>query len=258
MKKTITILAALLFLSPYIFAQHAHFTTSGTIDFEKRVNTYALMKKEVTPDNEAFMKPILEEYMRKNPQFKVLKSKMSFTDNKTLFVPEEIELAQQDDFWGVGPLEEQNNTIYTDFSTNLMAAQKKIFDETFLVKDTARRIKWKITDETREIAGYTCRRANGIMMDSIYVVAFYTAEIPVSGGPESFNGLPGMILEVALPHENLAWFATKITDTTLPPNTVMPPKKGKTTNDTELKATLHNATKDWGKWADRYLMAFEL
>jgi len=31
----------------------------------------------------------------------------------------------------------------------------------------------------------------------INAVAFYTDDIPVSGGPESFNGLPGMILQVA-------------------------------------------------------------
>ena len=31
----------------------------------------------------------------------------------------------------------------------------------------------------------------------INVVAFYKDDIPVSGGPESFNGLPGMILQVA-------------------------------------------------------------
>jgi len=32
---------------------------------------------------------------------------------------------------------------------------------------------------------------------SIDVVAFYTDDIPVSGGPESFDGLTGMILQVA-------------------------------------------------------------
>ena len=31
----------------------------------------------------------------------------------------------------------------------------------------------------------------------INVVAFYTDDIPVSGGAESFNGLTGMILQVA-------------------------------------------------------------
>ena len=257
MKKTILSLTICLFLSKALWAQHAHFTTSGIIEFEKRVNTYALMKKEITPDNEGFMKTMFDEYVKNNPQFKILKSTLNFTANKTLFIPDDIELAQES-YWGLGPLEEQNNTIYTDYSSNLCTAQKKVFDETFLVNDTARKIKWKITDETRVIAGYSCRRANAVIMDSIYVVAFYTTEIPVSGGPESFNGLPGMILGVALPHENLAWFATKITDTTLPPNTVVAPKKGKITNNQKLRETLHNATKDWGKWADRYLKAFLL
>jgi GLPGLI family protein len=36
------------------------------------------------------------------------------------------------------------------------------------------------------------------MIDSgIKLVAFYTDDIPVSGRPESFNGLTGMILQVA-------------------------------------------------------------
>ncbi len=57
------------------------------------------------------------------------------------------------------------------------------------MQDSTRKITWKITDEMREIAGFSCRRANAIMLDSIYVVAFYTDQIPVSGGPESFSGL---------------------------------------------------------------------
>jgi len=66
------------------------------------------------------------------------------------------------------------------------------------------------------------------------VVAFYTDKIPVSGGPESFNGLPGMILEVAVPHEHVTWTATKITGGEVPPTTVVPPKKGKLVNNKQL------------------------
>jgi GLPGLI family protein len=96
------------------------------------------------------------------------------------------------------------------------------------------------------------------MLDSIYVVAFYTTQIPISGGPESFNGLPGMILGVALPHENLTWFASKVTDTTLPPNVVVPPKKGKSTNYKGFWDTLTKAIKDWGDWGKDYLKGFSL
>ncbi|MGZ3819475.1 MAG: GLPGLI family protein, partial [Mucilaginibacter sp.] len=133
-----------------------------------------------------------------------------------------------------------------------------LFEEVFLVNDSTRKIKWKITDETREIAGYTCRRANAIMLDSIYVVAFYTTNIPVSGGPESFSGLPGMILGVALPHENVAWFATKVNDMTLAPGVVAPPKKGKPTDKKGLQATLKSAMQGWGAEGLFNLKAFSL
>ena len=218
---------------------------------------YALFKKRINKDNESFMQPMYEQFMKNNPQFKVLQSTLSFGSNKTLFVPIEPENTRNN-YFGEDPTTSQPNTIYADYNTDMQIAQKSVFEETFLVKDTVRKFKWKITDETREIAGYTCRRANGIMLDSIYVVAFYTTEIPVSGGPESFNGLPGMILEVALPHENLVWVATKVTDSSLPPNTVVPPKKGKLVDYKSFWETIHKATKDWGEWGRSYLKGFAL
>ncbi|MGZ4000948.1 MAG: GLPGLI family protein, partial [Mucilaginibacter sp.] len=257
MKKTVILYFGLLFLSTTIFAQHAHFTTSGTIEFEKKVNIYAMIKKEINKDNEAFYTPMFEQYQKNNPQFKTLKSKLSFADNKTLFTPGEDD-GSNNGFFGDSPLTGQTNTIFTDLAGNIETAQKKVFEETYLVTDTARKISWKITDETREIAGYTCRRANAIIMDSIYVVAFYTTQIPVSGGPESFTGLPGMILGVALPHENLSWFATKVTDTSVPPNTVVPPKKGKPMDHKKFVQTVHGFTKDWGTWGQSYVKGFML
>ena len=124
--------------------------------------------------------------------------------------------------------------------------EKRIFEQTFLLKDSVRKIKWKITDEVRDIAGYSCRRANGLMMDSIYVVAFFAPQIPIQGAPESFSGLPGMILEVALPHENLIWRATKVTETSIAEEKLLPPKKGKVVNNKQLYETLREVFKDRG------------
>lgn len=247
----------MLLSSNLLVAQNAHFTTSGIIEFDKNVNMYALIRKEINKDNEGFLQPAYENYKKNNPQIKVLKSKLSFTDNKTLFVPQE-DTAPSNGFFGDSPMTSQINTIYTDLSTDRKISQKKVFEQTFLVTDTTRKINWKITDETREIAGFTCRRANAIVMDSIYVVAFYTNQIAVSGGPESFNGLPGMILGVALPHENVSWFATKVTDTTLPANSLAPPKKGKAVDSKGLVTTLQSAFKSWGDYAKTYFKAFLL
>ena len=256
MKKKIIFFAALLIHAAGVSAQYAHFTTSGTIEFEKRINAYVVIEKDITKDNEAWIQPQFDYYKKNNPQFKTLNAKLEFGNNKTLYTPNETELSQNR-LISTNPILNQFNTIYTDIRTKSSVNEKMVFGETYLVKDSARKIKWKITDETREIAGYTCRRANGIYLDSVYVVAFYTTRIPVAGGPESFNGLPGMILGVALPHENVTWFATKVTEASVPQNDLMPPKKGALTNEKGLWKTLQDASENWG-WAKIYLKEFML
>lgn len=245
MKKAI-LFTILLCTGKLLLAQNTHFTTSGTIEFEKSVNMFALIKKNITKDNADYMQPVYDQYIKTKPQFKKMKSVLTFSKDKSLFKPVEDELPAND-MYGNDPMVTQNNIIFTDLLNNTSITQKNVFDEKLLVKDSTRKITWKITDETRDIAGYTCRRANALIMDSIYVVAFYTDEIAVTGGPESFTGLPGMILGVALPHENVTWFATKVTDMAVPPASLVAPTKGKVVNQQQLKSTLQDALKQYGK-----------
>ncbi|MBC7913616.1 MAG: GLPGLI family protein, partial [Pyrinomonadaceae bacterium] len=180
---------------------------------------------------------------------------LTFSKDKSLFSPiEDADAAAH--LFSNHPAAMQINTVFNDYTVKSSIIQKKVFEQTFLVKDTTRNIAWKITDETREIAGYTCRRANAIVMDSVYVVAFYSDEIPVSGGPEIFSGLPGMILGVALPHENITWFATSVKDNSV--GELKPPAKGKATDNNGLRKTLAAATKQWGEYAQKYLKIFLL
>lgn len=253
----ITLSCFLILANTNCLAQGEHFTTSGTIEFTKTSNAYAIIKKEITADNESYVQTAFDQYKKSQPQFKILKSTLKFGNNKTLFTPIEPETPTNNNFFNI-VIAEQNSTIYTDLNSGISTNQKKVFEETFLLKDTVRKINWKITDETREIAGYQCRRANALIMDSVYVVAFYTDKILVTGGPESFTGLPGMILGVALPHENVSWFATKITDISVPETSMIPPKKGKPVNNKQFKETLNKALKEWGTYAHSYLKAFYL
>jgi GLPGLI family protein len=242
--KTIIITIISILTGNFLFAQHARIVTSGSIEFEKTVNMHAITKQEVGPNPSDYTIQAVEQFNRTHPQFKKLTSTLVFGGNKTLYTPN----AASDDgtnFQG-NPMAKQFSTNYTDLSSGLSTIQKDIYGNTYLLKDSTARIKWKITGDTREIAGYTCRRANGIIHDSIYVVAFYTDKIWVSGGPESFSGLPGMILGVVLPHENVTWYATKVTDVAITPTTIVPPKKGKVVNHTELLETLKKAMRGWG------------
>lgn len=252
--KNFTLLAIFLFACQQDFAQNTHFTTVGSVEFEKSINMYAMLKKQINKDNESYMQQAYDQYKKTQPQFKKLKSTLYFSNNKTMFQPVAEENATSGFF--NTPLASQNNVIRTDLATSTFISQKKVFEETFLLKDSIRNINWKITDETRDIAGYTCRRANAIILDSVYVVAFYTDEIAVSGGPESFAGLPGMILGVALPHENISWFATKVNEVTVDPKNLNPPTKGKPVNNKQLRTTLQSALKDWGAYAQSSFKAF--
>jgi GLPGLI family protein len=96
--------------------------------------------------------------------------------------------------------------------------------------------------DVRQIAGYECRKAIAVINDSVTVVAFYSEEILLKGGPEGFTGLPGMILGLAIPRYNTTWFATKVEAKNVPIFNIAPPAKGKRT-DTE---------KDFKKMIDLY------
>ncbi|RZL39614.1 MAG: GLPGLI family protein [Pedobacter sp.] len=243
--KNLLTLCLTILVEQAVFAQNARFATSGVIEYEKRVNVIALIKEQLKRyPNDNFGPKVLEDYQRNNPQFKLLKSSLAFSKNETVFTPEPDPVVTNS--WFDLPSAHQNNTIYTNVENATSVAQKKIFEETYLLKDSTRKITWKITDEFRNIAGYECRRANAVIMDSVYVVAFYTDEIPVSGGPESFTGLPGMILGVALPREHTTWFATAVTDQPVTADKLKIPAKGKPVDNKSLNDILKKALKGWG------------
>lgn len=254
-KTLLIILLQLGFLSP-LFAQYVRFPFNGVIEYDRSVNMYAIIKKFDTKGNSSFFTQAFDAYKKSQPQFKVSKSTLSFSKDKSLYSPIE-DAAANNSFFDIAQ-SKQLNTTYTDFATGTSVTQKNVYEELFLVKDSVRRINWKITTETREIAGFQCRRANAVIMDSIYVVAFYTDQIPVSGGPESFGGLPGMILGLALPHENMTWFATKVTDRAVTPKELYIPIKGKPVNNKGLMEVLSKAFKNWGTEAQSNLKAFSL
>lgn len=214
---------ALLFLCCEVIpanAQFAKFTNNGVIAYEKSVNMFAILKPK--NDEDVWRKEFYDKYKSTQPQFVKYRSTLSFNLNQSLFKPnQEDNNNSKSSYWGGNTA--QINEVSTDFAASKFTTLKKVFEEDFLIKDSLRKIDWKITSEVRNIAGYDCRRANAIIMDSVYVVAFYTDEIPVSGGPESFTGLPGMILGIALPYEHITWFATKVSEIIVNPKDLTPP-----------------------------------
>ena len=148
------------------------------------------------------------------------------------------------------------NIVYTDYKKGISISQKPVYEETFLVEDSLLKIKWKITGDVRTIAGYDCRKAIGILHDSISIFAFYTDELLINGGPEGIQGLPGMILGVGIPRLHATWFATRVEVFDVKMNKVAPASKGKKVNRSSLMTALDKIAKEWGTYGSKLLINF--
>lgn len=251
--KYIILLASLLLIHFFSSAQQT-FVSKGKIEFEKKENVFKAVDMMISDwgDDDA-EKEIWQERIKKGmKQFAVTYFDLYFTETKSLFKPGREVPGEKGDSWFQSPASE--NVVCTDLSNGNYTSQKNIFGSMFLIQDSARKVEWRITDETRDIAGFTCRKAVGKMLDSIYVVAFYTDQILATGGPESFHGLPGMILGLAIPRLNTTWFATKLEVTPLTDAGLAAPTKGKKQTEASFTKTLQDLMKDWGKSSKRRLI----
>src|SRR5690606_21372232 len=140
--KQLALIYVFTFLAKTTFAQYAHFVEAGSIEFEKRINMYVLIEKEITPNSSTSQ--LFEEYKKTQPQFLTLKSTLSFSKGKTLFVPTVNENSIPAlNYFSRSPYFSQINIVANDLASKTSIIQKRAFEETFLVSDTLRKIKWK-------------------------------------------------------------------------------------------------------------------
>lgn len=247
MRKIFILIFSIAFTS--LNAQQSQvFINKGVIEFEKQLNLH----KEIDDSWDNGEDNIWKQNMKKNlPKVQTTYFNLYFKDNKTVYkqgkeAPQGLQKIP--DWMADRTLE---NVVYNDLDKQETIAQKSVFEQTFLVQDSITKINWRITNDTRTIAGIECRKAIGKVMDSVYVIAFYTDLIECSGGPMGITGLPGMILGVAIPRMNTTWFATKVQMIEVKETDMAIPKKGKKSTTKEILQTLQKSTKDWGKEGQR-------
>lgn len=222
------------------------FLDKVSIDFAKTVSVWPLIK-EIEPQ-------WFEEGKDHMPKETI--SYFNFTSDGTRSLYKRTKEAEIPRGMWWQPFGDEN-VIYNDYNTGTTISQKPVFEETFLVQDSLTKIKWKLTPDTRIIAGFECRKAIGILYDSVAVFAFYTDEILVNGGPESITGLPGMILGIGIPRLHTTWFATKVQAlNSVEPKALTPASKGKKTNKTELLTLLDKALSRGEAWGKKMVLAF--
>jgi len=207
------------------------FIRSAKITFEKKIN-----QKQQLAENTW----ISDDARDKMSKYRISNWEYNFNDSASIYKIKPKETLNDNNLFFIAG--DNTNELYTDFTKKARVFRKPIRGEDFILKDTIPHLNWKIMHDIRKIAGYECRKAIAIINDTVSVVAFYTDEILLKGGPEGFTGLPGMILGLAIPRYNTTWFATKVEAKNVPILNVDAPTKGKKT-DTE---------KDFKKMLDLY------
>ena len=244
MKKYFIFLFSLFTFHFSVFSQDI-FISKGKIEFEKKVNVHNALDDISKGNTDGF--DFISAVKKQVPEWNTTYFNLFFDDDKTIYKPgREIDQGPKGPDWFRDPA--QSNIVFCNLQTQQSISQKSVFESTFLISDSLRKARWKITNDSRDIAGFNCRKATTIIMDSVFVVAFYTDQITTTGGPESFNGLPGMILGLAIPRLHTTWFATKVESVDPSPNDFVPPAKGKKATNADLMAKLQSSFKDaWNK-----------
>ena len=233
MKYIVLIVACLSFKS--IKAQV--FIDRGMIEYEVKVNNHKAMGEGTWA----------EMFRDKIPKLSTSYYQLTFNTDKSIYLFNRKDEKTKSPWGNDG----EDNIWYNDYANEKFVQQKSVFGDTYILTDSLIKIDWKVTNETREIAGFNCRKAVGKLFDSVYVFAFYTDEITLSGGPMGLHGLPGMILGITIPRMFSSWVATKLEINGVNYSTINAPSKGKKKKAKELQETAVKVTKDWGSWGQQ-------
>lgn len=230
-------------------AQAQQIMLNGKITFERKYNLLRDLEEQNADEEDN----VWFEQMKKSlPKYKTDLFELTFSKKQAVY-----NTLQEDENpalrWYKTITEVSQKTVFDSDST---WANRTVYDKTYLIADSISKPIWKLTGEYREIAGYTCRRATTILYDSVYVIAFYTDAIPLSGGPEFFSGLPGMIMGVVIPRMHTTIFATKVNTAVLTEADFVfkSKKKAVKVNREGYRNDLSSNTEQWGKYGNRFVL----
>ena len=212
MKKIQLLFALLVGFSITTMAQ----MKEGKISYERKVNMHRSL-----PDPQ--MKSMI-------PEFRTDKFELIFNESASLY-RSVVDDEAPDPFANAGGggggirmnFRMPTTTTYTDIAKQTQYEERAFFEKEFLIVDSLKQYKWKLSEETKTIAKQLCKKATTMITapqqmrvrisrggenntDSASnapkppketeLVVWYAENIPVSIGPDNYSGLPGVIMEM--------------------------------------------------------------
>lgn len=183
--------------------------TEGVIYYETKIN----MHRTLPPERQE-MKSMI-------PEFRTSKEQLTFNTSESLYKPLEEDVAEED-IEGEGMrmrFRTPMNEFYVNSAESKRAVLQEFFGKKYLIEDSLKVLPWKIGTETKEIKGYVCRQATYYNEERKQnFVAWFTDKIRPFVGPETFNSLPGAVLQLDMNDGERVITATNIESRSLKKN----------------------------------------
>lgn len=265
MKKIQLAFAFLFVLSTTLNAQ----MKEGKISYERKIN----MHRNI-PDPQ--MKSMI-------PEFRTDKFELLFNESASLFrsvVDDEAPDPFANAGGGGGPrvmnFRMPTTTTYTDIAKQTQFEERAFFEKEFLIVDSLKQYKWKLSEETKTIAKQLCKKATTMITapqmtmrmsvrmnrggdnnadtaaaapvkpKETELVVWYAENIPVSIGPDNYSGLPGVIMEVDV--DNGASLTTAVeVSTKYPKKELVQPTKGERMTRAQFQENMQKLIQDMQK-----------
>lgn len=104
--------------------------------------------------------------------------------------------------------------VFKDFKTKKQIFKTKghpeFGDPDIVVYRNLNYHNWTLTNETKKIGDFNCRKATGVNKFNEKVTCWYTDELGIIGAPKYFDGLPGLVILLESEYENTVFELLKI------------------------------------------------
>lgn len=262
MKKIQLVLGLFVALIATTTSVHAQMK-EGKISYERKINMHRNL-----PDPQ--MKAMV-------PEFRTDKFELIFNESVSLF-RSVVDDEAPDPFANAGGgggggmrmnFRMPTANTYTDMAKQTQYEERAFFEKEFLIVDSLKQYKWKLSEETKTIAKQLCKKATtmitapqmrmrismggGNNTDSAAtapvkpketeLVVWYTENIPVSFGPDNYTGLPGVIMEID--QDNGATVTTAVeVSAKYPKKELVAPTKGEKMNRAQFQENMQKLMQD--------------
>lgn len=207
-----------------LFIAFLTITTFAQKDFQGKATYMSKTSMDMSRFGNQMSEQQKKQMMARMKNFLEKTYTLSFNKNESSF-KEEVKLdapGTQGSRWGAS---NGQGSIYKNLKDREMIEDVEQFSKRFLIVEAMEQPKWELGPESKKIGQYTVYKATMTIVDTkidwggifrrgrnqekdstntknkddvkmLNVTAWYSPQIPVSSGPETYWGLPGLILEL--------------------------------------------------------------